>query len=77
MTDMEWLREFGDNLNYIMQKAHMSQRELARKTGLNESTISRYISRQMVPSCIAIVNISYALNCDIGELIDFGERIRI
>lgn len=77
MTEIEWLREFSDNLNYMMHKAHMSQRELAKKTGLNVSTINRYVTSQMVPSCIAIVNISHALNCDIGELIDFGKRISL
>ena len=58
-------------------KARISQRELAQRTGLNVSTINRYVTKQMVPSSIAIVNISYALNCDVGELIDFGRRVSL
>ena len=75
MSETEWLKIFAHNLREMLFDCNMSQRELADETGLSESTISRYLSRQTVPSLFAIINIAYALNCDINDLIDFGDRI--
>ncbi len=76
MSEYEWMKIFANNLRETMFDYNMSQRELAEETGLSESTISRYLNRQAVPSLFAIINIAYALNCDIDDLIDFGARIR-
>lgn len=75
MSENEWTKVFAKNLREILFDYNMTQRELAEETGLSESTISRYLSRQAVPSIFAIINISYALNCGIDELIDFGAMI--
>ena len=76
MTELEWLDIFGDNLQDILKDQNVSQRELANKTGLSESSISNYIKKRRVPSLKALINISYALNFDISDLIDFGEIIK-
>lgn len=75
MSELEWLDIFGDNLVDLLYDANMTQRELADTTGLSEATISKYIHKQQIPTMRAIVNISYALDCSIDELIDFGDRI--
>lgn len=75
MSELEWMDIFADNLVDILKYANMTQRELADVSGLAESTISQYISKKRLPSIPSIINISYALDIDINELIDFGERI--
>ena len=75
MTEQEWINIFGDNLKDILQDVEMTQKELADSTGLSECSISRYIHKQMAPSFKAIVNIAYVLDCDISDLVDFGDKI--
>lgn len=75
MTEVEWLDIFGDNLKSMLEHANMTQMELAEYSGLSKGTISRYINKERIPSLRAIINISYALECDVGELIDFDEPI--
>lgn len=75
MSELEWLEIFGDNLAETLKYANMSQRELADAARLSEATISNYINKRKIPSLKAIINISYALDCDINDLIEFGDMI--
>lgn len=75
MSELEWLDIFGDNLAEMLEYANMSQRDLADEAGLSESTISNYINKRKIPSLRAIINIAYALDCDLTDLIDFGDKI--
>ena len=75
MSEIEWLRIFGDNLAEILHEYRMTQRELADAAGLSESTISQYIHKQKIPSLKAIINIAHALDISVDELIDFGDRV--
>lgn len=75
MTEIEWLDIFGDNLRDMLVEVGMSQRELANEIGVDESLVSRYIHKQYIPNLKTIIKIAYVLNCDISELVDFGETI--
>lgn len=75
MTEAEWLDIFSDNLIDMLNEQGYSQEELAYETNLSQSTISKYINKKQMPSLKAIINIAYALDCNIDELIDFGEKI--
>lgn len=75
MSETEWLDIFSKNLVEMMNNVGMSQRDLAKETSLDESTISRYINKQSIPTVKAIINISVALCCDIDDLIFFGDYI--
>ena len=75
MTEKQWLKYFSENLVSIMREARISQRDLAEMSGLADSTISRYAAGTMMPSCRAIINLSYALDCEPGDLIDFNESL--
>lgn len=75
MNEMEWLDIFGDNLADMLAKNRMTQRELADKANLAESTISDYIHKRKMPGTKAIINLAYALDCSTDDLIDFGERL--
>lgn len=75
MNEMQWLDIFGDNLARLMHECRVTQRELSELSGLSESTISRFVNKQMMPNVKSILNLSYALHCTMDELADFGERI--
>lgn len=75
MTQTEWRNIFGDNLAELMQEAEMSQSQLARESGLSVSRINDYINKNATPSVFAIINLAYALDVGVGELVDFGEEI--
>lgn len=72
MNELEWTDMFSKNLRYLMDKDYMTQDELAEATGISQGTISRYLSGITKPGIRALLNISYALNCNVNELIDFG-----
>lgn len=75
MSELEWMRIFGNNLAYHLQSARMTQDELARATGLTQASISRYVSGTQLPGIRAIINIANALGVTTDELIDFGDII--
>lgn len=75
MSELEWMDIFGDNLRSLLEEQWMSQQELADATGISKSTISRYINKQCMPSVAALVNIAYALNCEIDDILYFGDRL--
>lgn len=75
MTELEWLDIFGDNLRDMLKEADMSQSELAEQIGVEKITVNRYIRKERIPNLKAIINISYVLNCELEDLIDFGDKI--
>ena len=75
MTQIEWKNIFGDNLAAILEVKGISQARLARDAGMSVSRINDYINKNATPSIFAIINIAYALDIDVGELVDFDERI--
>lgn len=75
MSEVEWMRIFGQNLEEMLVEANMTQRELAEDTGLSEGAISHYINQRRMPTVKALVNISYSLNCGLDELMDFGDML--
>lgn len=75
MKQYEWREIFSDNLIDILEERGMSQAQLARDSGLSVSRINDYIKCTASPSVFAIINIAYALDMDVGQLVDYGECI--
>lgn len=75
MTQEEWKDVFGDNLASILRDQRMTQLQLARESGVSTAMISDYVNKRSVPGLFAAINIAYALDMDIGELVDFDESI--
>ena len=75
MTEVEFIKYFGNSLSYELEDAWMNQRELADITGISETTISRYINGSQMPSLKNVVNIAKALDCSVLDLIDVSEEI--
>lgn len=76
MTQTEWRDIFANNLISILEEKGMSQKQLSVDSGISMSTISDYINKRSMPGLIAIINMAYALDVNVDEFIDFGERIR-
>lgn len=75
MTETEWLNLFAINLDSWLKYTNMTQRDLADAVGLSEATISKYLSKQQMPSVKAVVNMSHVFAVDLDEFIDFGSMI--
>lgn len=75
MTKDKWLTYFGSNLESLMREKNVTQTELAKASKISQATINRYLTGDRFPNTKAIINLSYALGCDLMDLIDFGEMI--
>lgn len=75
MSEMEWLRIFAGNLGYYLDMHGISQNELAKRSGLEQGSISRYMSASQMPGIKAVVNIAHALGVSVDELINFDSMI--
>ena len=63
MTEQNYLEAFAYNLDYIMQD------ELAKRSNIGKSTISKYLNAKQMPTMKAISNICYALDCEFEDII--------
>lgn len=75
MSEQEWLDIFSNNLSAMLKGSGMSQRELAVEAGLSEAAISNYINGRKLPGPKALINLAYALDCSLDELMDFGDKL--
>ena len=75
MRQEEWKKIFAENLIDILEEKGMTQRELAIDSGLSPATISEYINGVRMPGVAAVINMAYALDMEVGELVDFDECI--
>ena len=70
MDEYKLLHDFGRNLKDLLDEACMCQIELSELTGISESTISRYIAGNAMPSLLNIIKIMRALECTFEDLVD-------
>lgn len=75
MSEVEWLEIFSGNLKSLMEEWGYNQIELADETGINQSSISRYIKGTQMPTIKAILNLANIFDCSTDDLIDFGDNI--
>ena len=75
MTEDEWLDKFADKLTTMMYRRGYNQTSLSNVTSISRSTISKYLNATQMPTARSIINLSYALDCRVDELIDFGHMI--
>ncbi len=61
MKEVPLADNFADNLQAVLNKKSMSQRELARLSGVHFVTINRILSREMDPSLSVCEKIVVAL----------------
>ena len=69
LTEQDVIDMFGDNLLKMLEYKRMTAAELSRACCLERSTISRYLSKERMPSMRALINICYVLDCNYEELL--------
>lgn len=57
MTEQNYLEAFAYNLDYIMQDEGINQSELAKRSNIGKSTISKYLNAKQMPTMKTITNI--------------------
>ncbi len=76
MTVFELMEDIGINIEHFLNERGMKQKQLADKVGVSKSTISAYINGERLPSIVTLINICYALDCEIEDLIIlYGDEI--
>lgn len=72
---MRRLRHLGAALRLLRQERGMTQRELAHRTGVDPSQLSRYEGEAIDPSLRTLATILEAMNATLGDLEQAQGRI--
>jgi len=67
-------RTLGDRLKYSLEIRHIQQRDFAKRLGITEATMSRYINDQRLPRADTIVDICNELGVSADWLLGMIER---
>lgn len=67
LTDDEEIYEFKTSLQKIMKRKFVDQTELAKRIGVSQAMISKYVSGDSIPNAIVLKKIAKALNCSIED----------
>lgn len=67
--ETSWAKSFGQNLQTVIKNKNVTQQQLARKLGITDAMLSRYVHGISVPSTFKTCQIASALDCDITDLI--------
>lgn len=62
--------QFGEKLKQILQDKHITQRELSDVTGIEQATISNYVTGKAHPLFHTADIIASAIGCSLDELRD-------
>jgi len=68
---MPWNKKVLD----LMKQRGINQKQLSKLSGINESSISRYLHSDQRPRMDVVVNISKALGVDVEYLLDEDEHL--
>ncbi|MDU5281930.1 MAG: helix-turn-helix domain-containing protein [Dialister sp.] len=63
------MNTFADRLNFLLANAEMRPIDLANATGIDKSSISRYLNGDYIPKQRRLTKIARALNADEGWLL--------
>ena len=73
MTEMEFRQLFAKRIRQRINRLNIDQRELARRAGISEVTLSRYIHCTRKPTIDIVKKLAQALECEPSDLIDTDE----
>ena len=68
MDDDRFRKIFASRLRHYMYIRDMSQADLAKKSGVSQTCISRYANGTRTPSGYCMVRLATALGCNVGDL---------
>ena len=61
--------EINERIRMLMEGKHLTQKELAKLSGITEASMSKYLSGERTPRIDIVVNIANALGVTTDELI--------
>ena len=65
---------FKKNLRRLLEQNNLNQAEFAKKIGVTEATVSRYVNGNRIPSTKIIGKIMKTLDCTYDELFEEGKE---
>ena len=68
-NEVVFMNTFADRLNFLLANAEMRPIDLSNATGIDKSSISRYLNGDYVPKQRRLTKIARALNADEGWLL--------
>jgi transcriptional regulator with XRE-family HTH domain len=75
MNRVEWSRRFSNVVLKAMERHGYTNKTLSEATGITASAISQYLSGRRIPEIRSIINMAYALNLTVDDLLDHGGPI--
>ena len=75
MTEVQWMKMFGDNLQTLLDERHLTKSELSKLTGITKGAISRYVAGKQMPTIRNAMYIADAFRITLDELVYFGDSI--
>ena len=75
MQKEEYAKAFGEHLKSLLEEKGMTQAEFARKTGLTEASVSRYIKGKggRTPRILQAYRMAQVIGIDMNTLIYLGK----
>lgn len=70
ITDEQCRKSFAYHLSELMVLRGFTQLTLSEYTGISKASISAYLNESKTPSMTNMRKIAYALDCQLGELLD-------
>lgn len=67
LTDEEELYEFKIRLRKIMKHKFIGQTELAKRVGISQAMISKYMKGDSIPNAIMLKKLARALDCSVED----------
>ena len=71
LPEEDWKKEFARILKRTIHLSGMTQGEFADRIGISQSTISKYMRRQSIPSAYVLKTMARVLNLDLDYLCSF------
>lgn len=75
MTIFEFIEDLSHNLRNMMERRNISQSQLSRMTGIDRTTINKYVNGVHIPPLQKLANICWALECDLSDIVDTWDYI--
>lgn len=73
MQKDEYAKAFGEHLKSLLEEKGMTQAEFARRTGLTEASVSRYIKGGRTPRILQAYRMALVIGIDMNTLIYLGK----
>ncbi len=68
--------KFEDKVKELMTSSGMNQKELSKKSGVSEASLSRYLSGTLKPRIDVISNIAHVFGLDASVLIEDDDNLK-